>query len=178
RTIQITYNAPTTVTDFTAAQIHLLAQNAYLADFGDDETATIVARIYADVGVSGALPASVKPGQNVTLTIAYSNTGAIVAQGVKLTATLPPGLSYVRDTSGVTPTITGNQFVWVLPALPIGGSGGFVLIAAAAANATGNLNIALNISTSTDEINLPNNNATPATSVAAPRKVFLPFIRR
>jgi uncharacterized repeat protein (TIGR01451 family) len=176
--VNIAFSVPATATDFSAAQIGLLALLPTTADFGDYDTAQITARLYADVAVGGTLPGAVKPGQNLTLTIAYSNTGSIAAQGVRLTATLPPGLSYVRDTSGVTPTITGNQMVWALPALAANASGGFTLIASTAANAAGNLNIALNITTSSDEINLPNNNATPVTSVAAPRKVFLPFIRR
>ena len=180
--VSIAYSVPVTATDFSTASLSLLAQNVYVGEFGDYETAQITARVYADVAVSGVLPASVKPGQNVTLTLAYSNTGGAAANGLKLMAVLPPGLGYVRDTSGVTPTMTGNQLVWSLPALPANGSGGFVLIASVAANATGNLNIALSISTSSDEINLPNNTAAPVTQVTPPdstkRKQFLPLVRR
>ncbi|MCB0255628.1 MAG: hypothetical protein KDI55_18075, partial [Anaerolineae bacterium] len=49
------------------------------------------------------------------LDIQYRGRGGQTATGVTLTATLDPRLVYHSDTSGTTPTVSGNTVTWALP---------------------------------------------------------------
>ncbi len=57
--------------------------------------------------------------QTVRYAVNLTNTGD-AAQTVWVNDTLPAGLSYVSDTSGVTPTFTGNTIRWVFPGMASG----------------------------------------------------------
>ena len=67
------------------------------------------------------------PGDVARIPIAYGNTGTAYASSVTITATLAASLTYESDTSGVAPTINGNQITWVLPALDFLDTGQFTL---------------------------------------------------
>ncbi len=55
--------------------------------------------------------------ERVGIGIEYGNNGGKVATGVRVTLNLPDGLSYLSDTSGVSPHMEGNAVTWDLPAL-------------------------------------------------------------
>lgn len=54
-------------------------------------------------------------GKSAGIDIHYANYGATTATGVVLTATLPLSVTYVGDSSGLTPTVEGNTVTWHLP---------------------------------------------------------------
>ena len=56
------------------------------------------------------------PDSVVRFGIQYENQGA-TATGVTLVATLDANLAYHNDSSGVTPTVSGNMVTWLLPDL-------------------------------------------------------------
>ncbi len=65
------------------------------------------------------------PGGLAMLTLQYSNIGAGTAEFPELTLTLPAGLTYSGDTSGITPDLVGNTVVWQLSQLAFGSAGDF-----------------------------------------------------
>src|SRR5207244_4571492 len=60
--------------------------------------------------ISKAAPASVVPGQNLTYTITYGNTGNGDATGVLIQDTVPSGAAFVSATGGGT--IAGGVVSW------------------------------------------------------------------
>jgi hypothetical protein len=60
--------------------------------------------------------------------ISYQNAGLLPATTVTLSATLSTGLSYVGDTSGVTPIVSGNTLIWHLHDLGFIDGGDFRLL--------------------------------------------------
>lgn len=79
----------------------------------DCTVAVNVENAATDLAVSKDGPADYRPGENLTYLITV-NPGGLVATNVVLTDTLPAGLTYVSDNSGVTPTQNGQQLVWNL----------------------------------------------------------------
>jgi hypothetical protein len=55
--------------------------------------------------------------------VQHGDHGLVAAGARTITATLDPALTYLDDTSGVTPTLSGQAVTWRLPA----GSGDFRL---------------------------------------------------
>jgi hypothetical protein len=70
-----------------------------------------------DVYIQSTALVGAPPGSVACIPIAYGNTGTASALSVIITTTLAASLTYLSDTSGVTPTINGNQITWVLPGL-------------------------------------------------------------
>src|SRR5690606_15631676 len=64
------------------------------------------------------VPAVAQPGQSITYTLAFANTGSETATAVVLTDLLPPALTDLSYTSSlpVTPT-GGTNYTWQLPDL-------------------------------------------------------------
>ena len=56
----------------------------------------------------------VAPGEPAIFTIQYHNEGDAPAAPAVFTDTLPAGMSYVADSSGVIPTINGSELIWEL----------------------------------------------------------------
>ena len=52
------------------------------------------------------------PGGNYVYRIHYHNYGDAAASGVAITDTLPAGMTYITDTSGISPTLDGNLVIW------------------------------------------------------------------
>ncbi len=71
--------------------------------------------ISAGVDTSVSAPKQVRgvPGGEMDIPIAYLNAGRTVAQGTRVSATLDPRLTYVGDTSGIVPTVSGTMLTWV-----------------------------------------------------------------
>lgn len=60
---------------------------------------------------------SSSPGDLAAVKVEAANYGATKATNVALTATLDSQLTYMGDSSGITPSIAGNQVTWNLPDL-------------------------------------------------------------
>jgi len=114
----------------------------------------------------------------VAVGVRYANHGATMAAGVVLTATLDSNLTYVRDTSGVVSTVSGNDVVWSLPDLGLLDSQDFVLyvqVPSAAAYGA-RYPITLTLTSVGPEANTADNTA--RAEVMAARQVFLPLVFR
>ena len=74
------------------------------------------------------------PGGMASVWMDFMNTGAATSTATQLVLTLPDGLSYASDNSGIAPVVAGNTVTWALPDMPFGAESGFqvwVYIAAA-----------------------------------------------
>ncbi len=65
------------------------------------------------------------PGGMASVWLDFMNTGATTSAATQLVLTLPDGLSYASDSSGITPDIVGNTVTWDLPDIPFGEGDGF-----------------------------------------------------
>ncbi|NBB93346.1 MAG: DUF11 domain-containing protein, partial [Gammaproteobacteria bacterium] len=86
-------------------------------------------------------PATVEPEDTLVYDIALGNTSATEpVTGLVVTDTLPAGVTYVSDTSGVTPTSpSAGVYEWALGSLAAGTNLDFTLIVAVDAGASGDL---------------------------------------
>lgn len=93
-------------------------------------TTTVVG---SEVGVAKSCPADpFLPGQIVTYTLAYNVTGE-PAQSLVLTDVLPVGVTYLSDSSGITPTQpTTGTLVWAMGTVT--DSGSFLITAVVSTN--------------------------------------------
>ncbi len=118
------------------------------------------------------------PGGNAALGLRYANYGATLATNVVLTATLDSNLTYVGDTSGIPPTISGNNVVWRVPDLPLLESRSFVLYVRLPSSAPYGTRypVVATLTSNGPEVN-PSDN-TDTTEVMAARQIFLPISMR
>ena len=118
------------------------------------------------------------PGGNAAVGIRYANRSATTATHVVLSATLASGLTYVSDTSGIVPTVSGNDVVWSLPDLGFLESRGFTLYVQVPSGADYGTRypITLTLTLAGSEAN-PSDNTSSAQVMAA-RQVFLPLVLR
>lgn len=135
----------------------------------------------ADVDLVASFPATLfggPPGGNAAVGIRTANHGTTLATNVILTATLASDLTYVSDTSGIAPTISGNDVVWNLPDLDFLDSFNFTLHAQvpSAAEYGARYPITLTLTAAGPEANFSDNTANA--QVMAARQVFLPLILR
>jgi uncharacterized repeat protein (TIGR01451 family) len=118
--------------------------------------------VCADVGIrKTSTLTQVVGGSTVTYTVVYSNAGTAVANNVVITDTLPPGMGYVSDTSGLPVTVGTGVITWQVGPLNSGGAGStfnLVLSTTMASCGTGLTNIA-GIRTTTPESNTNNNSS-------------------
>ena len=68
-----------------------------------------------------------EPGGAAILHLSYGNQALTTATNPQLTLTLPDGLSYAGDTSGIVPIISGNTVTWNLPNLEFADVGDFTV---------------------------------------------------
>ena len=146
-----------TVTDLCAA--HQLTLDLTLAetDLAVDKTSTVT---------------QVSLGQNITYTIAYTNTGG-VATMVRLTDTLPSGTVWVTDTAtslGFSRVQTSPQVIWTHPSLGQNVSDTITLVAQVPAGSIGSCGQTLinevEITSATTDTNPSNNSAIHSGGVA------------
>jgi hypothetical protein len=118
------------------------------------------------------------PGGNAAVGVRYANRGATIATGVVLTATLDSNLTYVSDTSGVVPTVSGNNVVWNLPDLGFLESRDFTLYVRVPSGADYGTRypITLTLTSAGSEANPSDNTA--SAQVMAARQVYLPLVLR
>jgi uncharacterized repeat protein (TIGR01451 family) len=69
----------------------------------------------------------VVPGEDLEYSLSFKNSGYDEAPGTRLNLELPEGLSYVGDSSGVTPSISGQKISWDLGTVKVGGEGSFII---------------------------------------------------
>ncbi len=65
------------------------------------------------------------PGGMASVWLDFMSTGVTTSTATQLVLTLPVGLSYAADSSGITPVIVGNTVTWYLPDIPFGEGDGF-----------------------------------------------------
>jgi uncharacterized repeat protein (TIGR01451 family) len=72
-----------------------------------------------DLVLAKSGPSGILAGEDLVYTLQLKNFSPIPASGVVLTDTLPSGVSYLSDTSGITPTQPApGTYVWSLGTLP------------------------------------------------------------
>jgi uncharacterized repeat protein (TIGR01451 family) len=98
-------------------------------------TTTTIGDGPADVVTTKSGPATAAIGQNISYTITARNTGPNPARQVVVTDTIPAGLTFVSATGGGS--ASANVVTWpAIPALGIGSSQTFTVVAVAAAAGT------------------------------------------
>jgi len=115
----------------------------------------------ADVWVDkSADPTTVQSNDVVTFTLDYGNAGALAAQDVIVTDTLPAGLTYAGMVVGPAPAINGQQLTWNRGALASGFGGQLVFNATVQVTGaeSGTFTNQVEISTSTGEADTSDNN--------------------
>jgi len=117
------------------------------------------------------------PAGTTGIQMRYGNHGATTATSVVLTATLGTALTYVSDTSSISPTISGNVLTWSLPDLGFLGSGQFILRVSIPGDPIGTrYPVTLTLSSAGTEANPADNALT--LEVMAARQMFMPLIMR
>ena len=116
------------------------------------------------------------PGGNAAVGVHYANHGISTASGVVLTATLDSNLTYESDTSGVVPTVSGNDVAWSLPDLGFLDSQNFTLYVQVPSGAAYGVRypVTLTLTSNGSEVNAGDNTATAEVMVA--HQIFLPLV--
>ena len=97
-------------------------------EFGIDDILVSATLAATDILITKQGPAEGLAGQPLTYTIQIQNPSQTDAlDNLILTDTLPADLSYVSDTSGITPVITGSDIEWSFGSLAAAGSISFEL---------------------------------------------------
>ncbi len=132
---------------------------------------THVAAPIADVLIYKWGPDEVLYGTEFNYEITYNNNSANDADGVVIKDILDPQLIYVSDTTGITPTINGNEISWYIGTMSPWASGNFLLRVTVPQSvpASSTLTNVIEITTLTRENNNNNNRATATTHVDRPK---------
>ena len=114
-------------------------------------------------------------GPAVPITIKLKGRGDSPATSVRLTATLDPRLNYVGDTSGVTPTVSGQTITWDLPDLRLYDIRQFQINLETTANVLGDLlPMQLQLTSAEPDLTPVDNQATVQVWVSQP--LYLPLV--
>jgi hypothetical protein len=118
------------------------------------------------------------PGGMASLWLDFMNIGAATSSATQLVLTLPDGLSYASDSSGLVPVVVGNTVSWALPDMPYGAESGFqVWVYIDGGAAAGTLfPVSLEISSGSADANPADN--TDSAQVLAGLMHFLPTLFR
>lgn len=121
--------------------------------------------------VAGAPP----DGLATPITVDLQGRGGSPATSVRLTATLDPRLSYVSDTSGVTPSVSGQTVTWSLPNLRLYDIRQFQINLRTTGGSLGNLlPVQLQLTSAEPDLTPGNNQTTVQVRVSQP--VYLPLL--
>jgi len=123
----------------------------------------------ADLSVVMTAPPDAPAGADVQypFTININNSNYLAAQNITIEVTLPSGITYLRDTSNLTKTQSGQTLSWVASTLPPGGRISFTLYGKISSSLPlgTSLSTQIAVSTSTSEDSLANNSTTVNTSL-------------
>jgi len=119
-----------------------------------------------------------EPGGVAILRLTYGNQALTTATGPQLTLTLPDGLSYAGDTSGIVPIISGNTVTWNLSDLEFADVGDFtVYISVPLDDPLGTLyDVNLSLTFDGTDIDLTNNDDLAKIMIST--MTYLPLINR
>jgi ELWxxDGT repeat protein len=171
--------ALTPTSDFNAPPTSLIAgPHIFLAAADDHLGVELWAlRIGQDTQLHTPQLVGAPPVGAATIPIEYGNQGLTATSAATLTATLPAGLSYISDTSGISPTVSGNLLTWHLPPPQALSSGSFTLQLRTPAAAYGTrYSVKLTLAVAGQESTPADNTTTVQVMIA--RQVYLPLTRR
>ncbi len=116
-------------------------------------------------------------GMATPVEVGLEGRGGAAATSVRLTATLDPRLNYVDDTSGVTPTVSGQTVTWNLPNLRLYDVRQFQISLGATGGSLGDmLPVQLQITAAEPDLTPANNEATVQMWLSKP--FYLPLLIR
>ncbi len=116
-------------------------------------------------------------GGEVAFTISYNNYGQTTATHTRLNAALPAGVSYVSDTSGITPVVNGSALTWDLSSLELTAGNTFTLRLTLPSGNIGTT-LSLTFSMVSDQADdIPENDVFISTLILASQH-FIPLIMR
>ena len=163
----------------------------YAAGFDDDAVA-IFHQTVADLALTKTVdPANAQPGDTITYTLAFTNTGPALAESVVISDSVPVSVTVTGVTSStvgsgvlITETSGGPDFGWTVSDLAVG-AGGYIILTGRLSNSASLLGTTITntatISASNDN-NTLNNSASAAieaaTSTESEERLFLPRIGR
>jgi uncharacterized repeat protein (TIGR01451 family) len=124
-----------------------------------------------DMSVSKGASGEAVAGLDFSYYVAYSNEGSATAGNVIITDTLPSGVTYVLDDSGITPNVSGGKAVWNLGAVNADVATGFNLVVHIPVTVKGGtlLTNTVDISTQSEEIDYENNSFFHIATVVPPK---------
>lgn len=113
----------------------------------------------ADLSVSKRGPTLVPPGSSITYTLRITNSGIVTAEAVRITDTLPAGVSFVaqQNDGAFSFSEQGAVLIWETDALPPFATRTITLTAAVNPAALGPISNSITATTSTPETNYANN---------------------
>jgi trimeric autotransporter adhesin len=130
-----------------------------------------------DTFVQSPRLAGAPPSSPAAVPIQYGNIGIASASPLTLTATLHPALTYIGDTSGITPTVSGQTLTWHIADASVVSGRSFTLSVGTPNAAYGSTYpVALTLAVAGQESYPADNTATIQVMIA--RQVYLPFARR
>jgi len=163
----------------------------YAAGFDDDAVA-IFHQTVADLALTKTVdPANAQPGDTITYTLAFTNTGPALAESVVISDSVPVSVTVTGVTSStvgsgvlITERSGGPDFGWTVSDLAVG-AGGYIILTGRLSNSASLLGTTITntatISASNDN-NTLNNSASAAieaaTSTESEERLFLPRIGR
>ncbi len=121
------------------------------------------------------------PGGLAHLEVRYANYGGQLSTGTRITATLGSGLTYMGDTSGITPSQTRDseiQVVWQVPDLPLLEQRTFWLTVGIPENAEYGTRYPVSVEIGSQEPESAPEDNRSAQQVMAARQIHLPRIER
>ncbi|HDQ71193.1 MAG TPA: DUF11 domain-containing protein [Chloroflexi bacterium] len=127
----------------------------------------------ADLVVAKWGPQQVAPGARITHHVAFSNTGAFTATGVRVTDTLPSVVNFVAQDSAFAFTPTGQTLVWTVGDLPAGARYAITVAGQVSETATGLFTNYVTATTTASETTTSNNHATWDTTAFIPGQADL-----
>lgn len=132
-------------------------------------TTTVLVRDTTDLAVAKDGPASYKPGEQA-LYVVTVNSGGSTAFDVNVVDTLPAGVTYVSDNSGVTPVRSGQTVTWTFPTLI--GQKVIAVTTSVSASTTGPITNQVNVTTTSQDPDTANNTASVTTAQYVPAPSF------
>jgi uncharacterized repeat protein (TIGR01451 family) len=122
-----------------------------------------------NLSVAKTGPLTATPAQLITYTLRLSNTGDITAAAVRLTDSLPVGVTFITQTSSLSFSREANQLFWTAGDVPAGAPPLLITVTAQlSATAQGALVNVITATTASTETLTENNTAEWITEVAIP----------